>query len=106
MGDRRMAEIRTTEGNLYLYTHWHGSVLPALAKDAVIAAKSRLGDEAYWTRIVIDQLTKDARDKETGFGIMLKPNYEDEYNNDKPSVIIDARTGKVTVIGRTDESDE
>jgi hypothetical protein len=32
--------------------------------------------------------------------LLLKPNCEDSYNNDKPSVIIDAKTGKVKVIGR------
>jgi hypothetical protein len=99
MGDRRMAEIKTSEGSLFVYTHWHGSQLPSMAKAAVAAAKGRLGDEGYWTRIVVDQLTKDGRDQETGFGIMLAPNHEDEYNNDKPSVIIYAKTGKVKVIG-------
>jgi len=100
MGDRRMAEIKTSEGSLYVYTHWQGSELPAMAREAVKVAAPRLGDEGYWTRIVVDQLTKDGRDQETGFGLLLKPNCEDSYNNDKPSVIIDAKTGKVKVIGR------
>ena len=99
MGDRRMAEIRTSDGSLYVYTHWNGSQLPEMARAAVEKAEPRLGDESYWVRIVIDQLTKDSRDMETGFGILLKPNCEDEYNNDKPSVIIDARTGTVTELG-------
>lgn len=101
MGDRRIAEIKTTEGRLYVYTHWHGSRLPELAQTAIKAAASREGDDSYWTRIVVDQLTKDGRDRETGFGLMLRPNAEDEYNNDKPSVIIDGtvRPATVTVIG-------
>lgn len=98
MGDRRMAEIRTEYGNLYIYTHWSGEALPRLAEDALRKARPRLGDEAYWTRIVVDQITKSARDKETGFGLMLTPDAEDEYNNDKPSVIIDADKGTVTEI--------
>ena len=93
MGDRRMAEIKTSEGSLFLYVHYHGSQLPSMARKAVEVAKPRLGDESYWVRIVIDQLTKDGRDKETGFGLMLKPTHEDEYNNDNPSVIIDVITG-------------
>ena len=104
MGDRRMAQIKTSEGSLYVYTHWHGSQLPGMARAAVEAAKNRLSDESYFVRIVVDQLTKDGRDQETGFGLMLKPNHEDSYNNDKPSVIIDAKTGKVKVIGGEDES--
>ena len=103
MGDRRMAKIKTDEGSLYVYTHWHGSVLPKLAREAVKAAEPRLGDISYWVRIVVDQLCKDGRDKETGFGIMLKPNHEDEYNNGKPSVIIDSKTGTVKVIGEDSE---
>lgn len=95
MGDRRMAEIKTSEGSLYLYTHWGGSTLPDDARLAVEKAAPRLGDEGYWVRIVLDQLTKGGRDKETGYGIMLKPNAEDEYADDKPSVIIDARDGSV-----------
>lgn len=99
MGDRRMAEIKTSDGSLYVYTHWHGYDFPKMARAAVKVAAPRLGDETYWVRIVVDQLTKAGRDQETGFGLMLKPNCEDSYNNDSPSVIIDAVTGEVTVIG-------
>jgi hypothetical protein len=102
MGDRRMAEIRTSDGSLYVYTHWNGSELFELAKAAVEAAKPRLHDEPYWTRIVVDQMTKDGRDEETGWGLMLKPSAEDEYNGDKPSVIIDASDGTVTEVTRGD----
>jgi len=98
MGDRRMAEIKTSDGSLYVYVHWSGSQLPFMAQQAVLKANPRLGDESYWTRIVVDQLTKEGRDRETGFGLMLKPNAEDSYNDDKPSVIIDAKAGTVTVI--------
>ena len=95
MGDRRMAEIKTKQGSLYLYTHHHGYSFPKMARKAVETAKPRLGDESYWVRIVIDQMTKEARDEETGFGIMLRPTAEDEYNNGNPSLIIDATTGTV-----------
>jgi len=97
MGDRRMCEIKTSEGSLYVYTHWCGSELPEMAEAAVKVAAPRLGDEPYWTRIVVGQLTKSSRDQEDGFGLLLKPNAEDEYNRDKPSVIIDSKTGKVTI---------
>ena len=95
MGDRRMAEIKTSDGSLYVYTHWHGHEFPEMAKQATKKAAPRLGDEAYWVRIVVDQLCAPGRDKETGFGIMLKPNAEDSYNQDEPSIIICAKTGRV-----------
>jgi hypothetical protein len=99
MGDRRMAQIKTSKGSLYVYTHWQGYKLPEMAREAVKAAAPRLGDEPYWTRIVVDQLTKDGRDCETGFGLSLKPECEDSYNHDQPSVIIDAKDGSVREIG-------
>lgn len=103
MGDRAMAEIKTEDGSLYFYTHWHGESLPEHAGVAVEAARSRLGDYSYWTRIIVDQLIKlsGARDSETGAGLMLKPDCEDSYNGDRPSVIIDGTTGTITVHGHT-----
>ncbi len=88
MGDRAMAEIKVRGGSMFLYTHWGGSTLFEDAKKAVTSAKNRWNDESYATRIIIDRLTIEGRDSETGFGIMLKPFAEDEYNNDEPSVII------------------
>lgn len=100
MGDRAMCEIKTSEGSLFVYTHWCGSVLPEMAAAAVKAAKGRLDGDPYGVRIIVDQLTKPGRDETTGFGIMLKPNCEDEYNDNKPSVVIDAETGGITVLGK------
>jgi hypothetical protein len=99
MGDRRMAEIKTTDGSFYVYTHWHGSRLPQMAADALALAEARRGDECYALRIVVDQITKDSRDSETGFGLMLKPNAEDSYNGDVPSVTIDLVAWTVTAVG-------
>ena len=98
MGDRAMAEIRTKDGSLYVYTHWGGCSLPDNAKKAVRAAKPRWSDIPYAIRIIVDQLTKEGRDQETGFGLMLTPNAEDEYNRDKPSVIINLEEETLKVI--------
>jgi len=106
MGDRRMAEIKMDGGSLYVYVHSHGSLLPRMARDAVKAARGRLGDEGYWARIVIDKLTQQGRDQDIGFGISFKPDFEDSYNGDNPSVIIDAKDGSVTVIGSSDDGGE
>ena len=88
MGDRRTAEILTSDGSLYVYTHWHGSVFDDMAKEAIAAAQPRWDDHIYATRIIVDQLTKSARDQETGFGLMSGPNAEDEYGVN-PSIVID-----------------
>ncbi len=104
MGDRAIAEIKTEDGSLYVYTHWSGESLPADAIKAVKKAQPRWDDEPYATRIIVDQLTKEGRDQETGFGLMLKPNAEDEYNNDKPSVVIDIPSRKLTTIRKGKES--
>jgi hypothetical protein len=97
MGDRAMAEIKMEDGSIYLYTHWRGQELPTDAKKAIIAAKPRWDDEPYCTHILIDQLSKCGRDQETGYGIMLKPFAEDEYNNDNPSVVIDLVSQELTI---------
>lgn len=89
MGDRAMAEIKTEGGSLFLYTHWGGFTLPEDAKQAVHKTVPRWTDYPYATRIIVDQLTKATRDAETGTGLMLGPDAEDEYNHDEPSVIID-----------------
>jgi len=100
MGNRRMAEIKTSGGSLYVYTHWDGGSFPEMAKEAISVAKPRWDDEMYGVRIIVDQLTKHGRDEETGYGLMLKPMAEDEYNSDNPSVIIDFVSRKLIVKGK------
>ncbi len=97
MGDRRMAELKVQKGSLFVYVHWHGEALPDMAKAAIAKAQPRWGDEPYATRIIVDQLTKDGRDEENSFGLMVAPDAEDEYNNDVPSVIIDLPAQTLTV---------
>lgn len=91
MGDRAMAEIRQGPERLYFYTHWTGYRLPEQAERALNRAAPRKGDDSYALRIVVDSLieSSNARDQETGAGLMFRPDAEDEYNRNKPSVIID-----------------
>uniref|UniRef100_A0A6M3LYT6 Uncharacterized protein n=1 Tax=viral metagenome TaxID=1070528 RepID=A0A6M3LYT6_9ZZZZ len=98
MGDRAMAEIKTEDGSLYVYSHWGGYELPDSAKQAVKAAEPRWDDDSYGVRIIVDQLIKGGRDQETGYGLMLKPNAEDEYNNDEPSVVIDMVKKELVIV--------
>ena len=100
MGDRAMAEIKVEAGSIFFYTHWSGEGLPGIAKKALEKAQPRIDDNSYALKIVVDALIDGvgARDSETGAGLMLKANAEDEYNNDKPSVLIDLVKNKVTTI--------
>lgn len=98
MGDRAMAEIKTEDGSLFVYTHWRGDTLPSMAKEAILFAKPRWSDEPYAVKIIVDQLTKGGRDEETGYGLLLKPNAEDQYNRDKPSVVIDLPAQTLSII--------
>jgi len=102
MGDRAMAEIKVQNGSLYFYTHWTGERLPEDAETALAEAKPRLGDDSYALKIVVDNLIflAGARNSETGAGLLLRPNAEDEYNGDEPSVIIDLVEGTVCTRGR------
>ena len=99
MGDRRMAEVKVTDGSLYVYTHNHGDIFPQMAEAALERARPQLGDDSYALRIVVDQLTKPGRDQELGFGLMMSPDAEDEYNRDKPSIIIDLTRGTCLTLG-------
>lgn len=69
--------------NLVLYSHWGETTWREDLAKALDFAKPRLSinDASYATRIIIDQLTKDGRDSETGYGIYLAPanmDYGDE----------------------------
>lgn len=101
MGDRRMAEIKVTDGSIFFYTHWYGSELPKMAEIALKDAQPRIGDDPYAMRRVLDSLLRETRgrDTENGTGIMLGPNAEDSYNGDGASVVIDLVNNTCTVTG-------
>jgi hypothetical protein len=96
-----MAEIRTKDGSLYVYTHSYGMVFDEMAEEAIAAAAPRWNDQDYAARIIVDQITKPGRDSEVGFGLMLEPNAEDEYHGgatgDRPSIIINLVARTLTV---------
>ena len=80
MGDRRVARLHTSNGDIFVYTHWGGKDYPNDARMAIIKARNRWDDETYCTRIIIDHLTRFDRDSEIGAGISLDPEgQEDEY---------------------------
>jgi len=98
MGDRRMAEVKVSHGSLYIYTHWAGYQWPEEARKALAKAQPRIGDDSYALRIVVDHLTEPGRDQETGYGLLLKPDAEDSYNHNQPSIIIDLVNNTLQVI--------
>ena len=73
MGARTNYTIVTTENpaqNINVYAHWDGAESVAILQKAIKAAMPRI-NVTYCTRILIDQLTKDGRDSETGYGIYI-----------------------------------
>ncbi len=96
MGDRRMAEIKARDGSIFVYTHNFGRVFEQRARDGIKAARAYLHDHSYATRIIVSRLI--VQDLSTdGFGLMATPNGEDQYHNDKPSIIINLTTGTLMV---------
>jgi hypothetical protein len=101
-----MAEIKTTDGSLYFCTHGTGSDLPTDAQVALDKAQNRIDDVPYALRIVVDALiaASGARDSETGASLMLGPDAEDSYNDDRPSVVIDLVHNEVRTTGHSQEA--
>ena len=83
MGDRRIAEIKTSEGSLFFYTHYKGHKLPDIAREALELAEPRhkIGDDSYALRRIVDHLiyASGSRDNELNSGLMFSPKAEDEY---------------------------
>lgn len=72
MGDRANVYIHEEDRpGVYLYTHWAGSELPDLVKEAlkVPRALNRSNDGPYLTRILIEEITKSSYGSETGWGV-------------------------------------
>ena len=66
MGDK--GNIKVDE--IYLYTHWRGSYLKEILKNALIRSKDRWNDKPYLTRIIFCEMIKGTDlDDTTGYGI-------------------------------------
>lgn len=91
MGARINYVFKTNMDTPYitLYSHWGETGWRTDLANALQAARPRWSDSSYSLRIIIDQLTKSARDEETGFGIFLA-NPEDLAFLDYP-VIVDVQ---------------
>lgn len=83
MGARTNFKFKTDQGTMTLYSHWGGESKAQDLARALHKAEHRLsmGDTSYVLRIIIDQLTIDGRDSETGYGIFLgEAEGEEEYS--------------------------
>ena len=80
MGARVNFVFKTEDNmpNIVLYSHWGETSWREDLAMAINAAQPRLkiGDISYATRIMFDQLTRDGRDSETGYGIFLATDEE------------------------------
>lgn len=81
-------------GGIYLYTHWGGSDLPIVLRNA-LARGLRWTDEQYLARIIFCEMVRGLESEETGFGIS---NYL--ADNDRPLIEVDANAQTVR-IGKT-----
>lgn len=102
MGDRRIAVLVFPDeygADLAVYTHGHGSELEGMVDDAVLTARTRLGDCSYAARIIIDQLTRSSRDSEYGFGVfpVLKGQDPERFaaGDGESTIYVDLTTGKI-----------
>jgi hypothetical protein len=100
MGARTNYTIITTDNpdqNINVYAHWDGDMSEFILRDAITKAMPRIkmNDISYATRIIIDQLTKEGRDSETGYGIYVGADitHEEQYTHKE----VDMLTQIVTI---------
>ena len=73
MGDRGNIFIADGEEHgVYLYAHWHGSVLPGILRNALRRGRDRWSDTQYLARIIFCEMIRDDVDGTTGFGITAR----------------------------------
>lgn len=73
MGDRGNIYLKYegSETGIYLYTHWHGTVLPGILQKGIRRCldAGRQTDCQYASRIIFEAMIEDAYDKATGYGM-------------------------------------
>lgn len=73
MGDRGNIIIEKDgqdfKHQVVFYTHFSGSELPLIVRNALIRGRSRWDDSSYLARVIFSELVKDDIDGLTGYGI-------------------------------------
>lgn len=109
MGDRGNVNVRedSSDKGVFLYSHWGGTELPRVVRQALDRGKNRWHDTPYLTRIIFCEMLLDTIPtnrgsdgfydelvSETGFGISTE-----ECDPGHPTIVIDVGTQTVTVRG-------
>ena len=71
MGDRANIKVKSSDGEIYFYTHWAGTELPQTLQSAIRRGKSRWKDESYLNRIIFSEMVRGDISGETGYGISI-----------------------------------
>jgi hypothetical protein len=96
MGDRSniaIAQFNNTD-LVYLYSHWMGGGIIKVCHD-VLARNARWDDAPYLARMLFDEMTKDAINRETGFGISANA----VCDNDYPIIYLNPNSQEAFLIG-------
>lgn len=95
MGDRGNVCIReqteNVDADVYLYTHWRGSDLPEIVRQA-LAKQWRWDDAPYLARIILNEMQGEDR-RETGFGISTTIG-----DNENPIIVVDVQAKTVAIV--------
>ena len=85
-----------SEALTVLYSHWGADTYEADLEEAFAHAAPRLGDDSYWTRMVISYLIKDEVLAETGYGIFAITRSEmNSLDNWGDNVIVSCKTATI-----------
>lgn len=99
MGDRANIFIQTDKradglwNGIGVYSHWHGEGIHQAALAALPKAEGRIGDEAYFARIVIHNVLVAVADPDSETGTGLWTEYPCD-NDGYPILVINAETGE------------
>jgi hypothetical protein len=94
MGDRGNIIMGTPDKpEIYFYTHWTGTELPATLRAALIRGRERWEDASYLARVIFCEMVGDDKGV-TGYGISATM-----PDNEHPLLFVDCETdgGRVTV---------
>jgi len=94
MGARGNIAIKQSgDVRIYFYTHWRGSELPKILRDALGRGKNRWDDPAYLARMIFDEMTSGEKG-ETGFGISTEV-----QDNEYPILVVNPDERVITIDG-------
>lgn len=96
MGDRANVVIREGKEEVWLYTHWAGSILPAIVRKA-LGRNERWDDAAYLTRIVFQEMIGNDRGA-TGYGIWTGP-----CDNEHDILVLNVPKSQVEIYALSDD---